>query len=68
MNQVRCSAIKACGLTVVSSPTPAPGAHFTEPVLSAVHENLVSAVARGLGNLDFAALIRVVGENAGLKD
>lgn len=38
------------------------------PVLSAVHGNLLSAVARGIGDLDFAALIRVVGENAGLKD
>jgi 3-hydroxyisobutyrate dehydrogenase-like beta-hydroxyacid dehydrogenase len=37
------------------------------PVLSAVHGNLLSAVARGLGDLDFAALIRVVGENAGLE-
>ena len=36
------------------------------PVLSAVHGNLLSAVARGLGGLDMAALIRVVGENAGL--
>lgn len=38
------------------------------PVLSAVHGNLLSAVARGIGDLDFAALIRIVGENAGLKD
>ena len=38
------------------------------PVLSAVHGNLVSAVARGLGDLDFAALIRVVGENAGIRE
>jgi 3-hydroxyisobutyrate dehydrogenase-like beta-hydroxyacid dehydrogenase len=36
------------------------------PVLTAVHENLLSAVARGIGDLDFAALIRVVAENAGL--
>ena len=38
------------------------------PVLSAVHGNLLSAVARGLGGLDMAAVIRVVGENAGLRD
>ena len=38
------------------------------PVLSAVHGNLVSAIARGLGDLDFAALIRVVGENAGIRE
>jgi 3-hydroxyisobutyrate dehydrogenase-like beta-hydroxyacid dehydrogenase len=38
------------------------------PVLSAVHGNLLSAVARGLGGLDMAAVIRVVGENAGLGD
>jgi 3-hydroxyisobutyrate dehydrogenase-like beta-hydroxyacid dehydrogenase len=38
------------------------------PVLSAVHGNLLSAVARGFGELDLAALIRVVGENAGLGD
>ena len=37
------------------------------PVLSAVHGNLLSAVARGQGDLDFASLIRVVGQNAGLK-
>lgn len=38
------------------------------PVLSAVHGNLLSAVARGLGGLDMAAVIRVVAENAGLGD
>jgi 3-hydroxyisobutyrate dehydrogenase-like beta-hydroxyacid dehydrogenase len=37
------------------------------PVLSAVHGNLLSAVARGQGDLDFASLIRLVGQNAGLK-
>jgi 3-hydroxyisobutyrate dehydrogenase-like beta-hydroxyacid dehydrogenase len=36
------------------------------PVLSAVHGNLLSAVARGLGGLDMPAVIRVVEENAGL--
>jgi 3-hydroxyisobutyrate dehydrogenase-like beta-hydroxyacid dehydrogenase len=38
------------------------------PVLSAVHGNLLSAVARGQGDLDFASLIRVVGQNAGLGE
>jgi 3-hydroxyisobutyrate dehydrogenase-like beta-hydroxyacid dehydrogenase len=38
------------------------------PVLSVVHGNLLSAVARGQGDLDFASLIRVVGQNAGLGE
>jgi 3-hydroxyisobutyrate dehydrogenase-like beta-hydroxyacid dehydrogenase len=38
------------------------------PALSVAHGNLLSGVARGLGDLDMTALIRVVGENAGLPD
>ncbi len=36
------------------------------PVLAAVHGNLLSADARGLGEIDMAGVIRVVSENAGL--
>jgi 3-hydroxyisobutyrate dehydrogenase-like beta-hydroxyacid dehydrogenase len=38
------------------------------PTLSVAHGNLLSGVARGLGELDMTALIRVVGENAGLPE
>jgi 3-hydroxyisobutyrate dehydrogenase-like beta-hydroxyacid dehydrogenase len=36
------------------------------PALSVAHGNLLSGVARGFGDLDMTALIRVIGENAGL--
>jgi 3-hydroxyisobutyrate dehydrogenase-like beta-hydroxyacid dehydrogenase len=36
------------------------------PTLSVAHGNLLSAVARGFGDLDMTALLRVVGENAGI--
>ncbi len=43
------------------SETPMPG-------LAVVHANLLSAMARGLGDLDMTAVIRVISENAGLSD
>lgn len=38
------------------------------PIASLVHDQLISGIARGLGDADWSALSRLVAENAGLKD
>jgi len=38
------------------------------PLASLVHDQMTSCVARGMGDTDWAALSRLVAENAGLKD
>ena len=45
----------------------ADGVGVPMPLASLVHDQLVSGVARGLGEIDWSALARVVAENAGLK-
>jgi hypothetical protein len=37
------------------------------PLASLVRDQLISAVARGKGDLDWTALAQVIGENAGIK-
>jgi hypothetical protein len=38
------------------------------PLASLVHDQLMTGVARGMGDADWSALSRLVAENAGLKD
>jgi 3-hydroxyisobutyrate dehydrogenase-like beta-hydroxyacid dehydrogenase len=37
------------------------------PLASLIHDQLISGVARGLGEIDWSAIARVVAENAGLR-
>jgi len=45
----------------------ADGAAVPMPVASFIHDSLLSAVARGMGELDWAALAKLASERAGLK-
>ncbi len=46
----------------------AEAANVPMPLASLLRDHLLSAVARGQGDLDWASLARVLAENAGLKD
>jgi 3-hydroxyisobutyrate dehydrogenase-like beta-hydroxyacid dehydrogenase len=45
----------------------ADGAAVPMPVASFIHDSFLSAVARGMGELDWAALAKLASERAGLK-
>jgi 3-hydroxyisobutyrate dehydrogenase-like beta-hydroxyacid dehydrogenase len=45
----------------------ADSAEVPMPVLSVIHDNAVSAIARGMEDLDWSSLARLAAENAGLK-
>jgi 3-hydroxyisobutyrate dehydrogenase-like beta-hydroxyacid dehydrogenase len=45
----------------------ADGAEVPMPVLSVIHDSAVSAIGRGMEDLDWSSLARLAAENAGLK-